>query len=560
MKKFLLLFLSLFLIINCDLTVYAEEEFLSEEIEETVEEVNEEVVIEDEESIQEETPVVEIEEVQELLEEATYEEEIIILEEVVEELEVISEEAKEASVYNTLTTEEKKVNKYANIKSTEASINGFVVRLYRNVLDREPDDGGFEYWTNGINNKSITGGTAVKGFFLSKEMDNKNLSNTDFIKLLYLTVLNREADKGGLNYWEKCLEVKMTRESVINGFINSKEFTNLCNKYGVDRGSNQYTNNYRDQNYNVTSFVERMYTKALGRGSDIPGLENWCKKLLDKSITGAELVTGFFFSKEFENKNLNHTDFVKTAYRAILDREADSSGLKHWVNKLNNGTSRKEVLAGFIESKEFTNLCNTYGIERGTLNKFGWKVENGKSYYYKSNGVKAVMEVITIDGKQCGFNADGVYIGDKSNEYLTVYQKAINLVKEITNDSMTKEQKLRACFDIFRQFTEKNPWIPHDRSEGWVFRYANNCFDTRSGNCISYGVSFGFMAKALGYDNIYLCNSGGHGWAEIDGKVYDPEWTIHRPGNYFARSLNETDGPNYAGAINRNSTYGYYRL
>ena len=58
-----------------------------------------------------------------------------------------------------------------------------------------------------------------------------------------------------------------------------------------------------------------------------------------------------------------------------------------------------------------------------------------------------------------------------------------------------------------------------------------------------------WMAKAAGYENVYACNSGGHGWAEVDGLVYDPEWTRHNAGNYFARPYSQSGGPSYASAI-----------
>ena len=381
-NKFITTLLSMALIVTSFsvLVVKAEDEIVNEEPQETIEEIEEpteqlqeeiveEEVIEDieentEEIVEEETTSEEIEE-EPLVEEVPVEEEIII-EEIVEEVEVVKEIAKATSTNET----PKKAGKYAKIKNTEASINGFVVRLYRNVLNREPDDGGFDYWTKGIKNKSITGSTAVKGFFLSKEITNKKLSNEDFVKLLYLTVLNRNADKAGLKYWVDHLNVKMTRESVINGFINSKEFGDLCKKYKVNRGTSGTTKNYRDKSYNVTAFVSRMYTKALKRNSDISGLEYWCKKLLDKSATGADLVVGFFFSEEFKSKKLNNTEFVKTAYRTILDREGEASGVKYWVNKLNKGASKLEVLKGFVESKEFTDLCSKYGITRGYINLY----------------------------------------------------------------------------------------------------------------------------------------------------------------------------------------------
>gem|GEM_PF-3114854 len=450
----------------------------------------------------------------------------------------------------------------STISSDEASIRGFVVRLYRIALGREAELSGYTYWTERITDGTVTGCKAVRGFFLSAEFLKKGLGDDEYVRTLYRTILNREADEPGLEYWKERLSVHMTREWVMNGFLNSQEFTNLCNAYGVTRGTAGSTGKYRDKNYNITAFVNRMYTTVLNRSADVSGLENWCKKIHSANATGADLVLGFFMSPEFIMKGLSNTDFVKTCYRAILDREGSAKEISSWAATLST-KSRKEVLAGFANSAEFNNLCNKYGMKRGTIVLNGWRKENGKDVYYKSNGQKAAMEVLTIGGKEYGFNADGVWIGNKTSAYLTVYKKAIAQVKATVSSSMSKAQKLRACFDVFKTFREKNPWIPHDRSEGWELRYGNNCFDTKSGNCMSYGVAFAFMAKVLGYEEVYCCNSGGHGWAEIDGLVYDPEWTLHREGNFFGRPLGTGSGndPDYKNAIQRYSgAPGYVKL
>ena len=58
------------------------------------------------------------------------------------------------------------------------------------------------------------------------------------------------------------------------------------------------------------------------------------------------------------------------------------------------------------------------------------------------------------------------------------------------------------------------------------------------------------MAKAIGYTESYACNSGGHGWAEINGKIYDPEWSMHsRQHSYFGMSYDEPCDVAYKGAI-----------
>ena len=156
-----------------------------------------------------------------------------------------------------------------------------------------------------------------------------------------------------------------------------------------------------------------------------------------------------------------------------------------------------------------------------------------------------------MEGKKQGFAGTGEWLGEKTPAFLTAYAKAAKYVREYTNDSMTKVEKLRACFDIFRGFVEKNPWIPHYRGEGWVEKYVNDCLDRKSSNCIGYGASFAMMARVIGYDNVYACNSTGHGWCEINDEVYDPEWTLHRSGNYFGRPLVPGESQDYLHAIRR---------
>ena len=551
-NKILSLFLSMALLSGsfgfCP--VYAEED----DHEPLQEETEEEIIEEELEDIFEE-------EDQETPQEETYEEiwDAIEEDDTVSETEDISEEEPE----DTVQDDEGDPEEFGEEEPEELTgIEKFVTRLYQIVLLRDPDEGGFQYWTNGLTDGSVTGASAVKGFFLSAEMTNRALSNEDFVKALYAAVFGREADAGGLKNWTDRLNVCMSRAYVVNGFLNSQEFGNLCTSYGVTKGTVGSTGLYRDKNYNVTAFVSRMYTIVLSRAADVSGVENWCKKILSKNNTGADLIYGFFFSPEFLKKKLSNENFIKTAYRAMFDREGDTNGINNWVAKLNKKYSRKEVLAGFIASKEFTVLCGKFGIKRGSL-LVGWINWEGKRCYVKSNGKRAAKEVLTISGKQYGFNDEGYYIGAKTAKYLTVYKKGIKLFNEVTNDSMTKVQKLRACFEILRTYKETNPWIPHDNSYGWVERYATHCFDNRWGNCMCFAACFGIMAQIAGYDNVYCCNSRTHGWVEIDNLVYDPERSIYLPGNFFGRPINSGGGalPDYATLISRAAPSNeYYKL
>ena len=117
----------------------------------------------------------------------------------------------------------------------------------------------------------------------------------------------------------------------------------------------------------VADFVTRFYNYCLDREPDTEGLNGWVNMLLSKKITGAQVASGFIFSQEFTAKNTNNEDFLIILYRAFFNREPDAEGFGNWLGLLNSGYSRQFVLAGFINSKEFKDLCSSYGIAAGKL-------------------------------------------------------------------------------------------------------------------------------------------------------------------------------------------------
>ena len=117
----------------------------------------------------------------------------------------------------------------------------------------------------------------------------------------------------------------------------------------------------------VKNFISRNYNLCLNRPADKSGLNYWVNELNSGRQTAAQVVEGFFFSKEMNNMKLSDSQFIDRCYRVMLDRAADNSGKSYWINKLSTGMSRKVVLKGFVGSKEFTNVCKTYNVTKGDI-------------------------------------------------------------------------------------------------------------------------------------------------------------------------------------------------
>ena len=112
----------------------------------------------------------------------------------------------------------------------------------------------------------------------------------------------------------------------------------------------------------VKAFVTRFYQLCLSRDPDPAGLYNWITALLEYTLTGSDVAYGFVFSPEFLGKNTSDEDYLKVLYEAFFNRDPDPSGWDGWIAALKSGSSREEVLNGFIYATEFANLCEKYGI------------------------------------------------------------------------------------------------------------------------------------------------------------------------------------------------------
>jgi N-acetylmuramoyl-L-alanine amidase len=246
-----------------------------------------------------------------------------------------------------------------------SDVASFVRDLYVDVLGRDPDPAGYDHWISGLSDRSMDGATVAYGFIFSEEYISRNTTDEDYVKMLYRAILGREADKSGLEAWTRNLGWGETRYGVFAGFVRSEEFVTECSRAGFNAGS--YRSNYiYDKNVFATGFAKRMYTECLRRDPEPEGWESWIRAILDGG-TGAKLAKGFFMSQEIEEANLSSEEYVTRLYRTILDRDPDESGFDSWVKALNEGSSRLYVLRGFVESDEFTALCERFGVKRGTI-------------------------------------------------------------------------------------------------------------------------------------------------------------------------------------------------
>lgn len=110
-----------------------------------------------------------------------------------------------------------------------------IARLYKAALDRTPDNDGLNYWIDEYE-RGFTLQNISQSFVDAEEFNSLfNVSNDDsFITTLYANVLDREPDQEGFDYWLNDIANGRTYSDILVSFSESAE--NIQNTSNLDDG------------------------------------------------------------------------------------------------------------------------------------------------------------------------------------------------------------------------------------------------------------------------------------------------------------------------------------
>ena len=103
-------------------------------------------------------------------------------------------------------------------------VAGQAYRLYKAAFDREPDMPGLGFWIRNLDNGMPL--LNVAGAFIASEEFGTSYGSTgdqDFIRLLYKNVLDRSPDQEGYKYWQDAMHAGLGRDGLLLNFSESQE-------------------------------------------------------------------------------------------------------------------------------------------------------------------------------------------------------------------------------------------------------------------------------------------------------------------------------------------------
>jgi hypothetical protein len=235
-----------------------------------------------------------------------------------------------------------------------------ITHYYTNILNRVADDGGKAFWQSEVSrmsNLSVSPNEAyialALNFFTSAEFLARGFGDEQFVRNLYLTFYNREADQGGLDYWRGLLSSGLPRDMIMYAFMFSTEFGNFM----IQNIGATY------QRPEVGAVID-YYRGAFGRLPDDGGLKYWVNQFRTAQCSGnptagvytaaTSIAAAFFGSAEYNNAAPSANKYISDLFNAFMRRSADLEGYNFWVSQVATGAQSKDaVRQQFVDSPEF---------------------------------------------------------------------------------------------------------------------------------------------------------------------------------------------------------------
>ena len=123
----------------------------------------------------------------------------------------------------------------------QGGITGYVTRVYATFFNRTPDKGGLEYWTSRLSSKQVTLSTFLRQLAFTPELLQKNLSDEQFVKGMYVMV-DRAGENDGVNFWVNEIKKAMAtgktqseaRSSVVERMLDTAEVRAMAGRLGIE--------------------------------------------------------------------------------------------------------------------------------------------------------------------------------------------------------------------------------------------------------------------------------------------------------------------------------------
>ncbi|MBR5975809.1 MAG: polysaccharide deacetylase family protein [Clostridiales bacterium] len=190
----------------------------------------------------------------------------------------------------------------------------------------------------------------------------RTMSDEEKVSLIYRTMVGQEITAEDEALYQEALENGMSMSYVVKKISETALFQRKCSDLQILAGTVELTEP-RDNNYELTSFLTRMYTRFAGQKPTAEDLNAGVKETLEDPGRVREVITQMLSTPESQALLESDEDFLNTVFEVFYGYTPEESRIKAYLIGMSNGITRTRVLSEILKDPAFDEKMAEYGID-----------------------------------------------------------------------------------------------------------------------------------------------------------------------------------------------------
>ena len=181
------------------------------------------------------------------------------------------------------------------------------------------------------------------------------------VKVLFQVMVGQEINEEQEQVCVDALENGMSESYVISMISETYAFQKRCTELELVAGEVELTEP-RDQNYALTGFLSRLYTRLAGVKPTAAEMNSFVSQTLEDPGKTRDVIVQMVATSE-SLEDLSDDEFLENVYEVFYDRAPEDEEIKSYRIGLSNGITRERVLSQILKDPAFDEKMAEYGID-----------------------------------------------------------------------------------------------------------------------------------------------------------------------------------------------------
>ena len=196
----------------------------------------------------------------------------------------------------------------------------------------------------------------------SSEFASLAKSDDQTIDALCHVMLGRDASSDEKALYLSYLDNGASMSYVTDKISDSQAFADRCTRLGIAPGHVTLTQP-RDNNYELTSFLTRLYSRFSGNRPGEDDLNKYVNETIEDPGRVREVISQMLSTPESQALLESDDDFLNTVFEVFYGQAPEQEKIQAYKIGLSNGITRERVLYSILQDPAFDTKMSEYGID-----------------------------------------------------------------------------------------------------------------------------------------------------------------------------------------------------